>query len=62
MFVKNDNGEEAVTFVDRLSAFEQRSFEHRTGMSEENVLACVTEVTDMIWRLMASFFQDFSPV
>ena len=62
VFVKNDNGEEAVTFVDRFSAFEQRSYELRSGMSEENVLACVTEVTGMMWRLMASFFQDFAPV
>ena len=31
-------------------------------MSEESVLACVTEVTGMMWRKMASYFQDFAPV
>lgn len=62
VFVKNDNGEEAYMFVDRFLAFEQRSIELRTGMSEENILACVTEVTGMMWRHMALLFQDFAPV
>lgn len=62
VFVKSGNGEEAHMFVERFSAFEERSHELRVGMSEESVLACVTEVTGMMWRKMASYFQDFAPV
>ena len=62
VFVKSSNGEEANMFVDRFSAFEARSRQLRVGMSEESVLTCVTEVTGMMWRMMASYFQDFAPV
>ena len=62
VFVKSSNGEEANMFVDCFSAFEARSRQLRVGMSEESVLTCVTEVTGMMWRMMASYFQDFAPV
>ncbi len=62
VFVKNCDGEEAQMFVDRFSAFESRCFELGPGMSEESVMACVTEVTGMMWRKMATFSTDFAPV
>ena len=55
VFIKSGNGEEARIFIDRFVAFEDRCAELRVGMSEESVLACVTEVTGMMWRKLASF-------
>ena len=62
VFVKSDIGEEALLFVDRFSAFESRSRQLKVGISERSVMACVTEVTGMMWRTMTLYFQDFDPV
>ena len=55
IFVKSHNGEEAMMLVQRFVAFEDRCAELRVGMTEKNVLFCITEVTGMMWRRMASF-------
>eukprot|EP01036_Dinobryon_divergens_P036282 gene36282-47219_t len=61
VFVRSDNGEEATMLVDRFVAFEHRCAELRVGMSEESVLLCITEITGMMWRRMASLLK-ISPV
>jgi hypothetical protein len=53
VFLKDNDGREAVYLVTRFRAFEGRCGELRTGMSEENVLTCITEVTGLMWRHMA---------
>jgi hypothetical protein len=53
VFWKDNDGREAVYLVTRFRAFEGRCGELRTGMSEENVLTCITEVTGLMWRHMA---------
>jgi hypothetical protein len=50
---KVDDGREAVYLVVRFRAFEGRCGLLRTGMSEENVLTCITEVTGMMREHMA---------
>jgi hypothetical protein len=44
---------EARLLVDRYVAFEDRTMEFKPGMSEEVVLACITEITGMMWRKLA---------
>jgi hypothetical protein len=53
VFLKDNDGREAEYLVTRFRAFEGRCGELRTGMSEENVLTCITEVTGLMWRHMA---------
>lgn len=57
VFDMDSGGREAFFLVSRFNAFEDRCRELRPGMSEENVLACITEVTGMMWRRMASATQ-----
>lgn len=57
VFEKDSGGREAVFLVRRFFAFEARCGELRPGMSEESVLTCITEVTGLMWRHMASVMQ-----
>jgi hypothetical protein len=48
-----DGAEEAGLFVDRFVAFESRAEFLGTAMSEELVLATITEITGMMWSKLA---------
>jgi hypothetical protein len=49
-----DDAEEARWLVDRFVAFESRAEFLGTAMSEESVLATITEITGMMWSKLAS--------
>jgi hypothetical protein len=49
-----DGAEEARLFVDRFVAFESRAEFLGTAMSEESVLATITEITGMMWSKLAN--------
>jgi hypothetical protein len=62
VFEKIGNGVEARLFVNRFEAFEARCLELHGDTSEESVLACVTEITGMMWRQMTLMITGFGPV
>jgi hypothetical protein len=49
-----EEGREAVLFVDRFVAFEARAEMLSESTSKMSVLACITEITGMMWRKLHS--------
>lgn len=57
VFAVTTSGEEASFLADRYVAFEFRCKTLEAGMSEETVLACITEVTGAMWKELALITQ-----